>query len=140
MDWSINPYQGCEHGCAYCYARPTHEYWGYSAGVDFERKILVKKNAAQLLELKLKSKAWKPSPIMFSGNTDCYQPVERKLEITRECLKVLSKYKHPVGIISKNALIQRDIDILFKLQQDDLVHVVMSVTTMDEGLRRSIEP
>jgi DNA repair photolyase len=140
MDWSVNPYQGCEHGCAYCYARPTHEYWGYSAGVDFERKILVKKNAAELLEAKLKSRAWIASPIMFSGNTDCYQPIERKLEITRQCLEVLLKYKHPVGIITKNALIQRDLDLLTQLANENLVHVVMSITTLDEDLRRAMEP
>ena len=140
MDWSVNPYQGCEHGCAYCYARSTHEYWGYSAGVDFERKILVKKNAAALLEAKLKSRAWIVSPIMFSGNTDCYQPIERKLEITRQCLEVLLKYKHPVGIITKNALIQRDLDLLTQLADENLVHVVMSITTLDEDLRRSMEP
>lgn len=140
MDWSVNPYQGCEHGCAYCYARPTHEYWGYSAGVDFERKILVKKNAADLLEAKLKSRAWKASPIMFSGNTDCYQPIERKLEITRQCLKIFLKYQHPVGVITKNALIQRDIDILEQLGSEKLVHVVISMTTLDESLRRTMEP
>lgn len=140
MEWSMNPYQGCEHGCVYCYARPTHEFWGYSAGLDFERKILVKKNAAQLLETKLKSKAWQPSPIVLSGNTDCYQPLERKYKITRSCLEVFRKYNHPVGIITKNALIQRDLDILADLQKQNLIHVVMSVTTLDESLRRNLEP
>ncbi|GAB5539479.1 MAG: PA0069 family radical SAM protein [Salibacteraceae bacterium] len=140
LDWSINPYQGCEHGCAYCYARPTHEFWGYSAGVDFERKILVKKNAAKLLEQKLRSKAWKVAPIMLSGNTDCYQPMEQKLNLTRECLEVFAKLKHPVGIITKNALIQRDLDVLTQLNQDNLVHLVISVTTLDEELRRAMEP
>ena len=140
MDWSLNPYQGCEHGCAYCYARVTHEFWGYSAGVDFERKILVKKNAAKLLEARLSSKNWEPSPIVISGNTDCYQPIERRLEITRQCLEVFLKYKHPVGIITKNALIQRDLDLIEELQADNLIHVVVSVTTLDDHLRRVLEP
>ncbi len=140
MDWSLNPYQGCEHGCAYCYARPTHEYWGYSAGIDFERKILVKKNAAELLEAKLRSKSWKVSPIVLSGNTDCYQPIDRQLEITRACLKVFLKFKHPVGIITKNALIQRDLDLIGALQSQNLIHVVVSVTTLNEDLRRVMEP
>lgn len=140
MEWSMNPYQGCEHGCAYCYARNTHEYWGYSAGIDFERTILVKKNAPALLEEKLKSKNWKAATIVMSGNTDCYQPVERRLQITRQCLEVFWKYRHPVGIITKNALIQRDLDIIEKLASENLIMVVVSVTTMDEELRRVMEP
>lgn len=140
MKWSINPYQGCEHGCIYCYARNSHEYWGYSAGVDFERNILVKKNAAALLEATLKQKSWKGETITLSGNTDCYQPLEKKLEITRSLLQVFLKYKHPVAIITKNALIQRDLDILAPLQKQNLVHVILSVTTMDEELRRKMEP
>src|SRR5690606_5713229 len=112
MAYSMNPYQGCEHGCAYCFARPTHEYWGYSAGVDFERKILVKKNAPELLEAFFKKRGYKPEPILMSGNTDCYQPVERKLEITRKLLQVCLDYRHPVNILTKNALVTRDIDIL----------------------------
>ncbi|MGB3655673.1 MAG: hypothetical protein WBA41_31300, partial [Rivularia sp. (in: cyanobacteria)] len=98
MRYSLNPYQGCEHGCIYCYARNTHEYWGYSAGLDFERQILVKKNAPQLLETFLQNKKWNPYPIALSGNTDCYQPAEQKFGITRELLKIFLKYKHPVGI------------------------------------------
>lgn len=98
LDFSINPYQGCEHGCIYCYARNTHPYWGYSAGLDFESKILVKKDAAKLLEMKIKHPNWKAAPIMLSGNTDCYQPIEKKLEITRSLLEVLWKYRHPVEI------------------------------------------
>lgn len=140
MEWSMNPYQGCEHGCAYCYARPTHEYWGYSAGLDFERKILVKENAAELLEQRLLSRAWKPSPIVLSGNTDCYQPMERQFQITRQCLQVFQKYQHPVGIITKNALVLRDLDILKRLQQKNLVKVVISLTTLNETLRRQLEP
>ncbi len=140
LDWSLNPYQGCEHGCVYCYARNTHTYWGYSAGTDFEQKILVKKNAAELVEAKIKSANWKAAPLMLSGNTDCYQPIEKKLEITRSILKVMWKYRHPVGIITKNSLILRDLDLLKQLAQNNLVHVAISVTTLDESLRRLLEP
>lgn len=139
-DWSMNPYQGCEHGCVYCYARITHEYWGYSAGKEFEQKIMVKKNAAELLAKHLQSKTWKPSPIMLSGNTDCYQPAERKFELTRQLLETCLKLKHPVGIITKNALVCRDIDILEKLAKLNLVHVHISITTLNEDLRRTMEP
>jgi DNA repair photolyase len=140
MDWSMNPYQGCEHGCIYCYARPTHEYWGYSSGLEFENTILIKKNAPQLLEEKLNSRSWKAAPIMLSGNTDCYQPAERKFEITRALLKVFLKYTHPVGIITKNALVLRDLDILKQLAKENLVKVNMTITTLDEKLRRELEP
>lgn len=140
LEYSINPYQGCEHGCIYCYARNTHPYWGYSAGMDFERKILVKKNAPELLEKSLKSKNWKASPIMLSGNTDCYQPIEKKLEITRSLLEIFWKYRHPVGIITKNGLILRDLDILKQLAELNLVHVAISITTLNEDLRRVMEP
>ncbi len=140
MGYSMNPYQGCEHGCIYCYARNTHEYYGFSAGLDFESKIIVKKNAAQLLEEKLLSKNWNAVPIMLSGNTDCYQPQERKFQITRQVLKVLAQYRHPVGVITKNSLITRDIDILRDLATDRLVHVMISITTLDEALRRTMEP
>lgn len=139
-DHSINPYQGCEHGCTYCYARNSHEYWGFSAGLDFETKIIVKKNAAELLEKKLLGKSWTPKAIMLSGNTDCYQPMERKFEITRSLLKVFDKYQNPVGIITKNSLIKRDIDILEGLAQNRLVHVAISITTLDEKLRSKLEP
>lgn len=139
-DWSMNPYQGCEHGCIYCYARITHEYWGYSAGTEFEKNILVKKNAPELLERKLKSRSWKGEPIMLSGNTDCYQPAELKYEITRRLLEICLKYKQPVGIITKNALVCRDVDILEKLAKLDLVQVHLSITTLDEKLRRIMEP
>lgn len=138
--YSMNPYQGCEHGCLYCYARPTHEYWGYSAGLDFERKILVKKNAPQLLEETFRKKNWNPFPILLSGNTDCYQPIERKLEITRNMLKVCLKYKHPVSIITKNALILRDMDILSELAKDNLVKVMFTITSLNEDLRIKLEP
>lgn len=140
MTYSLNPYQGCEHGCIYCYARNSHEYWGYSAGLDFERKILIKKDAPKLLEAKLKSKRWKASTIVLSGNTDCYQPAERKFEITRACLEVFLKYRHPVGIITKNALVLRDLDILAQLAKDNLIGVNMSVTSLSESTRRILEP
>jgi len=139
-DFSMNPYQGCEHGCVYCYARNTHPFWGYSAGMDFEQKILIKKDAPRLLEEKLKSPRWKATPIMLSGNTDCYQPIEKKMEITRQMLEILWKYRHPVGIITKNSLILRDLDILTKMNEHDLVHVSISVTTRNEVLRQYLEP
>lgn len=139
-NWSMNPYQGCEHGCVYCYARPTHEYWGLSAGKDFESKILVKKNAPQLLEKQLRSKNWKGEAIMLSGNTDCYQPIERDLNITRELLQICLKHKQAVGIITKNHLVCRDLDILEELAALDLVHVHISITTLDEKLRKTLEP
>ena len=140
MMYSINPYQGCEHGCIYCYARNTHEYWGFNAGLDFESKIIVKKNAAELVEKFIMHSDWSPVPLSVSGNTDCYQPLERKLEITRSILKVFAKYRHPVGMITKNSLVTRDIDLLQDLAQDNLVHVYISITTLDESLRRVMEP
>lgn len=140
MDFSMNPYQGCEHGCAYCYARNSHTYWGYSAGLDFEQKILIKRTAPELLEKKLLSKNWQAKPIILSGNTDCYQPIERKLEITRKLLEVFWRYRHPVGIITKNSLVLRDIDILEKLAKHQLAKVSISITTLDENLRRKLEP
>ena len=140
MSYSLNPYQGCEHGCIYCYARNTHEYWGYGAGLDFEQKILIKKDAPRLLEERIKSKKWKSETIVLSGNTDCYQPAEKKYKITRECLEVFLKYKHPVGIITKNALILRDLDLLKKLSKDQLIGVNISVTTLSEETRRILEP
>jgi DNA repair photolyase len=138
--YSMNPYQGCEHGCVYCYARESHQYWGYGAGLDFERKIIYKPDAPKLLEKQFNTKGWKVSPIMLSGNTDCYQPIERKLKITREILKVCLKYKHPVSIITKNALIQRDIDLLIPLAKLNLVHVSLSITSFDNKLRSLLEP
>lgn len=138
--WSINPYQGCEHGCVYCYARNTHEYWGYSAGKDFEKTILVKQKAAQLLTAELSKKKWKPSMIMLSGNTDCYQPIERKLKLTRALLQVMNECNHPVGVITKNALILRDLDILKELNKKNLLRITLSITTLDDKLRRTLEP
>jgi len=140
MMYSMNPYQGCEHGCIYCYARNTHEYYGFSAGLDFESKIIVKKNAPRILEQQLLHPNWNAVPIMLSGNTDCYQPQERKFELTRNLLKVLARYKHPVGLITKNSLILRDLDVLKELAADRLVHVMISITTLNEDLRRIMEP
>ncbi|MEO9965308.1 MAG: PA0069 family radical SAM protein [Reichenbachiella sp.] len=140
FSYSMNPYQGCEHGCIYCYARNTHEYWGYSAGTDFETKILIKPNAPDLLRAQFKSKSWRPSPIMLSGNTDCYQPIERKMKITRALLEICLKYRHPVGIITKNAMILRDLDILSEMAQMKLVKVVISLTSLKEKTRTILEP
>jgi DNA repair photolyase len=140
LSFSLNPYQGCEHGCIYCYARNTHEYYGYTAGLDFETKLMVKPDAPRLLEKKLLSKSWKVAPISLSGNTDCYQPLEREMKITRGLLKVFAQYRHPVGIITKNSLILRDLDLLQDLAQDRLVQVYISITTLEENLRRKMEP
>ncbi len=140
FDSSINPYQGCEHGCVYCYARNSHQYWGFSSGLDFESKIIVKKEAPRLLEKEFLKASYSPRVIMLSGNTDCYQPLEKKYEITRNLLAVFEKYGNPVGIITKNALIKRDVDILEELAKYDLVKVVFSITTHNEDLRRLLEP
>ena len=138
--YSLNPYRGCEHGCIYCYARPSHEYLGFSAGIDFESKILVKRNAPELLREEFTSKHWEPQMVTLSGNTDCYQPIERKLEITRRCLEVFLKYRNPVGIITKNFLVTRDIDILAELASLDLVMVTITITTLNADLVRRMEP
>jgi DNA repair photolyase len=140
MAYSMNMYQGCEHGCIYCYARNSHEFWGYSAGLDFERRILVKKTAPKLLEAHLKKKSWKAHPIVMSGNTDCYQPAEKKFKLTRQCLEVFLKYKHPTAIITKNALILRDLDLLKDLAKDNLISVNVSITSLSEDTRRILEP
>jgi DNA repair photolyase len=137
---SINPYRGCEHGCVYCYARPTHEYLGFSAGLDFESRIMVKYDAAKKLRKKLSSPKWEPKVIVMSGVTDCYQPIERKLEITRGCLNVLAEFRNPVGIITKNYLVTRDIDYLKKLAAHDAARVTLSITTLDRDLARVMEP
>jgi len=138
--YSINPYQGCEHGCVYCYARNSHEYYGFSAGLDFERNIIIKRNAPVLLEQYFNKKNYKPVCIMLSGNTDCYQPVERDLKITRSLLQLFLKYRNPVSIITKNNIILRDLDILTELAAMNLVHVNLSITTLDEQLRQKLEP
>jgi DNA repair photolyase len=137
---SLNPYRGCEHGCAYCYARPTHEYLGYSAGLDFESRILVKRDAARLLEAELAKPNWKPQPLFFSGATDPYQPMEKDLGITRQCLEVLVRCRNPVMIITKNAGVLRDLDLLQKLAAWDCIQVSLSVTTLDTELARNMEP
>lgn len=138
--YSMNFYRGCEHGCAYCYARPTHEYLGFSAGLDFESKIFVKENAPELLREKLMSQAWKPEQISISGITDCYQPAERHFKLTRRCLQVLAEFKNPVGLITKNHLITRDLDVLTELASQDLVIAFLSVTTLNRELGRQLEP
>lgn len=140
MAYSLNPYQGCEHGCIYCYARNSHEYWGFSAGLDFEQQIMIKQNAHKLLEDFITKKSWSPQTIVMSGNTDCYQPAERKFKLTKRCLEVFLKYKHPVGIITKNAIVARDLDILKQLATLNLVVVNFSITTMEEKTRRVLEP
>lgn len=140
IPFSMNPYQGCEHGCIYCYARNTHEYYGMDAGIDFESRIIIKRNAPALLERELMASSWRPSPIMLSGNTDCYQPAERKWQLTRRILEVLVRFRNPVGIITKNSLILRDLDLLRDLASEHLVHVMVSITTLDENLRQRMEP
>ncbi len=140
MMYSMNPYQGCEHGCIYCYARNSHEYWGYSAGLDFERKIVVKKNAPALLKKFLMNPRWECFPIAISGNTDCYQPGEQKFRLTRQLLEVCESFNQPVGIITKNAGILRDKDILGRMGKKGLASVIVTITSMDEPLRRAMEP
>lgn len=137
---SVNPYRGCEHGCAYCYARPTHEYLGFSAGLDFETRIMVKEKAPELLEAELSSPKWKPQTVVLSGVTDPYQPVERRLRITRRCLEVLAKFRNPVGIVTKNKLVTRDIDVLRELAEHNAVAVNISVTSLDRKLQQILEP
>lgn len=140
MMYSANPYQGCEHGCIYCYARNSHEYWGYSAGLDFESRIVVKRNAPALLRKFFENKNWEPAPISLSGNTDCYQPIERKMRITRKLLEICLEYRNPVGVLSKNVLVLRDLDILQELAKHNLVRVFSSITSLDENLRLKMEP
>jgi len=136
----INPYRGCEHGCIYCYARPNHEYLGLSAGIDFESKIFIKENASQLLEKELRSAKWHPQTIGISGVTDGYQPVEKKMKLTRSCLEVLARYRNPVAIVTKNHLVTRDIDILKELSSCGAVAVILSITTLDNHLAKVMEP
>lgn len=138
--FSLNPYRGCEHGCIYCYARPTHEYLSFSAGLDFERRIMVKLDAPELLRKTFQSVHWQPQVIALSGNTDCYQPVERQLQLTRRCLEVCRDFRNPVSIITKSALITRDVDLLAELAAHAAVHVTVSVTTLDPELARRMEP
>lgn len=138
--YSINAYRGCEHGCIYCYARPSHEYLGFSAGLDFETRIVVKENAPRLLEKAFMKRSWEPQVVVVSGNTDPYQPVERKMELTRRCLEVCLKFGNPVGIITKNHLVTRDIDILSRLAEKNLVHVTISITSLRNDVINVMEP
>jgi DNA repair photolyase len=137
---SLNPYRGCEHGCSYCYARPFHEYLGFSAGLDFETKIMVKRDAPDLLRHELSKPSWQPVMLALSGVTDAYQPIERQLQITRHCLKVLVEFRNPVGIVTKNHLVTRDIDQLAALAHFRAAHVFISLTTLDADLARVLEP
>lgn len=137
---TLNPYRGCEHGCSYCFARPTHEYLGLSLGLDFESKIFVKKDAPALLERTLSKKSWQPRPVIMSGATDPYQPIEKRLEITRQCLEVFLKFRNPVGIITKSFLITRDIDILKELAHYECITANISITTLDMKLASLMEP
>ncbi|MFP6584289.1 MAG: PA0069 family radical SAM protein [Candidatus Hydrogenedentota bacterium] len=140
FDASVNPYRGCEHGCAYCYARPTHEYLDFSAGLDFETRIMVKHHAANLLRSELRAKKWISQLVGLSGVTDCYQPIERELKLTRSCLEVFRDFRNPVVIITKNRMVTRDIDILKEMTETNCVRVFVSVTTLDLGLNRTLEP
>ena len=137
---SVNPYRGCEHGCVYCYARPTHEQLGFSSGLDFERKIVVKHRAPELLRKALASPAWTPQPICMSGVTDPYQPAERRFRLTRGCLEVLRDFRNPASIVTKNHLVTRDVDILAEMARHGCVHVTLSITTLRNKLQRAMEP
>jgi DNA repair photolyase len=137
---SINPYRGCEHGCIYCYARPFHDYLGFSSGLDFETKIMVKLDAQKLLRQELASPKWRPQVIAMSGVTDCYQPIERRLKLTRGCLEVLAEFRNPVAIITKNRLVTRDVDVLGELAKHEAAAVFISLTTLDTELRKVMEP
>jgi DNA repair photolyase len=140
FETSINPYRGCEHGCIYCYARPFHEYLGFSSGLDFESKIMVKEDAAALLRRELSSPKWEPQLIALSGVTDCYQPAEKKMRLTRGCLEVLAEFRNPAIIITKNHLVTRDVDLLAELARHRAVVVHLSITTLDPHLARAMEP
>lgn len=138
--WGLNPYRGCEHGCAYCFARPYHDYLGWSSGLDFETKILVKRRAPALLRAELASPRWQPEAVMMCGATDCYQPAERRFRLTRGCLEVFAEARHPVGLVTKNFLVTRDLDLLAELARWHCVTVVVSVTTLDADLAGRLEP
>jgi DNA repair photolyase len=140
FDSSVNPYRGCEHGCIYCYARPTHEYLGHSAGIDFETKIYAKREASALLRKALLSRSYRPKVVNLSGVTDCYQPLERKLRLTRGCIEVLSEFRNPFTIITKNALVTRDIDLIAPMAERNATMVLVSITTLDASLVEKMEP
>ena len=138
--YSLNPYRGCYHACAYCYARPSHQYWGFGAGTDFERKIILKVNAPELLRERFERRDWRGELIVFSGNTDCYQPLEAAHKLTRRCLEVCAEYKNPVSIITKNALVARDVDVLMQLHERASVRVYVSIPFSDPAHARALEP
>lgn len=138
--WSVNAYRGCFHACAYCYARPTHEYWGFGAGTDFESKIIAKPRAPELLRQAFMKPSWRGELVVFSGNTDCYQPLEATYGLTRACLEVCAEFRNPVGIITKSALIQRDVDVLIRLQREAALRVFFSIPFADEETARKVEP
>ena len=140
FDASLNPYRGCEHGCSYCYARPTHEYLGFSAGLDFETRILVKERAPELLRKELSASRWKPQVVSLSGVTDAYQPIERRLRLTRRCIEVFVEFRNPIFVITKNALVTRDIDLFRQLGEYEAISVTLSITTLDNELQRVLEP
>ena len=140
FDRTINPYRGCEHGCIYCYARPTHAYWGYSPGQDFETKLFVKHDAAAILKEELTTEKYQPAIVMLGANTDAYQPIEREHKITRQVVEVLNRCKHPTGVVTKSALILRDIDLWAEMADAEIGHITISVTTLDRKLARAMEP
>jgi DNA repair photolyase len=140
FEFSINPYRGCEHGCAYCYARPTHEYLGFSAGLDFETRIMVKEDAPELLRRELSARRWQPQVVALSGVTDPYQPIERHLRLTRRCLEVLAEFRNPVAIVTKSHLVCRDTDLLSELARHEAAAVFLSITTLDADLGGVLEP
>jgi DNA repair photolyase len=140
LEYSLNPYQGCEHGCIYCYARPTHNYWGYSAGDEFETRILIKTNALAILKKELSKKTYQVKPLMLSGNTDCYQPIEKKYKLTRSILELCLAWKHPIQLITKNALILRDLDLYIELNKNSLCSIAISITASNDKTRRIMEP
>lgn len=140
FEWSVNPYRGCEHGCAYCYARPTHETLGMNAGSDFESRIMVKHDAPVLLRAAISKPSWRPAPINFSGVTDCYQPAERRFRLTRQCLQILYEHRNPATIVTKNVLLLRDLPLLKEMAARGLIQVILSVTTLDAELAATMEP
>jgi DNA repair photolyase len=138
--WGLNPYRGCSHACAYCFARPTHQYLGFGAGTDFDRKIVVKLNAAALLREAFERPSWRGETVMLSGNTDCYQALEGRYKITRACLEVFAAYRNPVGVITKGILVRRDVDLLAELARHGAAHVYVSIPFFDDAIRRKVEP
>jgi DNA repair photolyase len=140
FEYSVNPYRGCEHGCVYCYARPTHEYLGFSAGLDFESRIMVKRDAPELLRKALAAPTWKPQVVAFSGVTDCYQPIERKLRLTRRCLQVCADFRNPAGIVTKNHAVTADLDVLRELARHEAIAVYISIATLDSEIAKKMEP